>query len=123
MSGDEGDKETQLTPVALQEMVSKAIESAISSFSGRIMKAVDDKLSEAQTANLGVKASKLNSEKTDTTIPPSSGTGILPKTNVSLPTGGGGLIDAALWSGVKTMASSAALGAGSSTLTMSVANH
>lgn len=90
MSGDEGDKETQLTPVAVQEMVSKATESAMSSFSGRIMKAVDDKLSKARTANLDADASKSNGEKTDTTIPPNGGTGMLPKTNVSLPTGEGG---------------------------------
>ena len=87
MSGDEGDKETQLTPVAVQEMVSKVIESAMSS-SGRIMKVVDDKLSEARTANLDADASKFNGEKTDIMIPPSGGTGMLPKINVSLPTVG-----------------------------------
>ena len=53
MSGDEGDKETQLTPIAVQEMVSKVIEWAISSFSGRIM---NDKTIEAWTANLAADA-------------------------------------------------------------------
>ena len=72
MSGDKGDKETQLTPVAVQEMVemvSKVIESAMSSFSGRIMKAVDDKLSEARTANPDADASKSNGKKTPRSHP------------------------------------------------------
>ena len=38
MSGDEADKSTQPTSVAVQQMVSKVIESVMSSFLERIMK-------------------------------------------------------------------------------------
>ena len=120
MSGDETDKNGELTPVAVQEMVSKAIESAMSSFSGRILKAVDDKLSEVRTPNPTTNTSSVEGSKTDTTspTPPSGGNGTLPKTSVSLPTGDA-LVDAALWSGVQTMASSAARGSTNSAITLS----
>ena len=51
MSGDETDKNGELTHIAVQEMAAKAVKSAMSSFSGTILKAVDDKLSEARTHN------------------------------------------------------------------------
>lgn len=90
MSDETRDSGNQLTPTAMQEMVEKAIESTMSSFSGRMMKAMDEKLNEALTLS----HNPTNSGRTDATPPmqpPSSGTGMSPYTNsgVSLPDGGG----------------------------------
>ena len=41
--------ENQLTATAMEELVLKAIDTAMTMFSGRIMKAVDEKLNEALT--------------------------------------------------------------------------
>ena len=58
----------------------------MSSYSGRIMKAMDNKLIEARTLTRTTNASNAEGDKTGTTIPtsPSGSNGKLPKTNVSL---------------------------------------
>ena len=99
------DKSMQLTPGAVQEMVLKDIESTMSSFSGRIMKAVDNKLSKARMPNPTADTSNAKGGKTDYIIstPHSGDNGILSNTCISLPTREV-LTDAVLWSGVQTMA-------------------
>ena len=45
--------ETQLTATAMEELVVKAIDMAMTSFSDRILKAEDEKLSEVKPDNRG----------------------------------------------------------------------
>ena len=74
----------QLTPLTVQDMVSKAIK-AVMNFSRQIMKAVDNKLSEAQTTD----PNPTEKRDADLLIRPSSGSSTLPKTDVCLTSGRG----------------------------------
>ena len=115
--------ETQLTATAMEELVAKAIDTAMTSFSGRIMKAVDEKLSEALTTsrNPTTEADKTEKDTVLPTPPLSSGNGTLPYKGVGLPEGGA-LVDPALWSGVQKVASGATGGITSNAVTMSQGN-
>ena len=115
--------DTQLTATAMEELVAKAIDTAMISFSGRIMKAVDEKLSEALTPsrNPTTEADKTEKDTILPTPPLSSGNGTLPYKGVGLPEGGA-LVDPALWSGVQKVASGATGGITSNAVTMSQGN-
>ena len=116
--------ETQLTATAMEELVAKAIDTAMTLFTGRIMKAVDEKLSEALTLSRNPTTEADKTEK-DTIIlltpPLSSGNGTLPYKGVGLPEGGA-LVDPALWNGVQKVASGATGGITSNAVTMSQGN-
>ena len=60
------DKNWELTPEAIEEGVSKVIELAVSTFLGRILKAVDNKLSEVRTPNPTTNISSIEGSKSDT---------------------------------------------------------
>lgn len=91
MGNETRDNEKHLIPAAMQMMVAKAVETAMNSFLGWMMKAMDEKLNEALTPSHNLSA-KADSSKTDATppmLPPHGGhsTSMLPytSTRVSLP--------------------------------------
>ena len=98
--GGEKSGDPKMTPVAVQEFVSKAIETAMSSLSGTILKAVDDKITGALSSSQSDKHGDKSSEESSKAADPVHGSGTLPIVN--LPSGGT-LTNPALWSGVKTM--------------------
>ena len=110
--------ENQLT-ATVEELVLKAINTAMTMFSGRIMKAVDEKLNEALilSRNPTTKADKIEKDVILPTPPLSSGNAMSPYKGVGLPEGGA-LVDPALWSGVQKVASGATSSITSNAVTM-----
>ena len=104
VDGDRDDSET-----VLADFLSKTIETALSTVTGKILKTVDEKLSEAMKGTRSGEATDDNGSRPEGDMgTTATNTGMLSKTTVSIPSGGT-LTDPALWSGVQVVTSSSPL--------------